>query len=117
MTLQKESRIDQGDVMLDYVHIHDGLDPTEIRDFAGGRFIKGKSAIDLARTYRERKHNFTGLSFWARGLCSPPLGGRTNWGRVSDPPAASSGSILKAPGSAGGYLPLKGGPPALPGWQ
>ena len=74
LALQKESRIDQGDVMLDYVHIHDGLDPTEIRDFAGGRFIKGKSAIDLARTYRERKHNFTGLSFWARGFFVSTVG-------------------------------------------
>jgi putative transposase len=31
-------------------------------------FIKGKSAIHLARVYGERKRNFVGQHFWARGL-------------------------------------------------
>jgi putative transposase len=31
-------------------------------------FIKGKSAIHLARVYGERKQNFVGQSFWARGF-------------------------------------------------
>jgi putative transposase len=30
-------------------------------------YIKGKSAIHLARVYGERKRNFVGQSFWARG--------------------------------------------------
>jgi putative transposase len=30
-------------------------------------FIKGKSAISIARTYMGRRKNFTGQSFWARG--------------------------------------------------
>ncbi len=30
-------------------------------------FIKGKSAIHIARTYSGHKKNFTGQSFWARG--------------------------------------------------
>src|SRR5271170_6757207 len=30
-------------------------------------YIKGKSAIHLARMYGERKRNFVGQSFWARG--------------------------------------------------
>jgi len=29
--------------------------------------VKGKSAIHLARVYRERKRNFVGQRFWARG--------------------------------------------------
>ena len=29
-------------------------------------FIKGKSAIHIARTYGERKRNFRGQHFWAR---------------------------------------------------
>jgi hypothetical protein len=41
----------------------------------GGVFIKGKSAIRLARAYGERKRNFVGQSFWARGY--PVSGGRT----------------------------------------
>ena len=30
-------------------------------------YIKGKSATHLARVYGERKRNFVGQSFWARG--------------------------------------------------
>ena len=30
-------------------------------------YIKGKSAIHLARTYRGKRRNFKGQSFWARG--------------------------------------------------
>ena len=30
-------------------------------------YIKGKSAIHLARVYAERQRNFAGQSFWARG--------------------------------------------------
>src|SRR5713101_7165370 len=30
-------------------------------------FIKGKSAIHLARVYGEKKRNFVGQHFWARG--------------------------------------------------
>ena len=37
-------------------------------------FIKGKSAIHLARVYGERKRNFTGQSFWARGYFVSTVG-------------------------------------------
>jgi len=41
-------------------------------------FIKGKSAIHLARVYGERKRNFVGQHFWARPIfdtfVGPPLG-------------------------------------------
>jgi putative transposase len=30
-------------------------------------YIKGKSAIFIARQYRGKQNNFTGESFWARG--------------------------------------------------
>ena len=35
---------------------------------------KGKSAIHLARVYGERKRNFTGQSFWARGYFVSTVG-------------------------------------------
>ena len=35
---------------------------------------KGKSAIQLARVYGERKRNFTGQSFWARGYFVSTVG-------------------------------------------
>ena len=37
-------------------------------------YIKGKSAIHLARTYSERKRNFVGQSFWARGYFVSTVG-------------------------------------------
>jgi putative transposase len=37
-------------------------------------YIKGKSAIHLARTYGERKRNFVGQSFWARGYFVSTVG-------------------------------------------
>src|SRR6516225_8310516 len=38
--------------------------------------IKGKSAIHLARVYGERKRNFVGQHFWARGFWGAHGGAR-----------------------------------------
>jgi putative transposase len=48
-------------------------------------FIKGKSAIHLARVYGERKRNFVGQHFWARGYFV------TTVGRDEDTFASTSG--------------------------
>ena len=37
-------------------------------------FIKGKSAIHIARVFGGRKSNFTGQSFWARGYFVSTVG-------------------------------------------
>ena len=37
-------------------------------------YIKGKSAIRLARVYGERKRNFVGQHFWARGYFVSTVG-------------------------------------------
>jgi putative transposase len=37
-------------------------------------YIKGKSAIHLARTYGERKQNYVGQNFWARGYLVSTVG-------------------------------------------
>ena len=37
-------------------------------------FIKGKSAIHWARVYGERRRNFTGQHFWARGYFVSTVG-------------------------------------------
>jgi putative transposase len=37
-------------------------------------FIKGKSAIQIARTFVGRKRNFTGQHFWARGYFASTVG-------------------------------------------
>ncbi|MDR1946664.1 MAG: IS200/IS605 family transposase, partial [Desulfovibrio sp.] len=37
-------------------------------------FIKGKSAIYIARNFSGRRRNFTGESFWARGFYVSTVG-------------------------------------------
>jgi len=37
-------------------------------------YIKGKSAIHIARTFLERKRNFVGQHFWARGYFVSTVG-------------------------------------------
>ncbi len=63
---QKECRIEEGHLMPDHVHILISIPPKySVSQIVG--FIKGKSAISIARTYMGRKKNFTGQSFLARG--------------------------------------------------
>jgi putative transposase len=38
-------------------------------------YIKGKSAIAIARTYLGKRNNFTGQNFWARGYFVSKVGG------------------------------------------
>jgi putative transposase len=37
-------------------------------------YIKGKSAIAIARTYLGKRNNFTGQNFWARGYFVSTVG-------------------------------------------
>jgi len=37
-------------------------------------FVKGKSAIHIARTFVGRRENFTGQNFWARGYFVSTVG-------------------------------------------
>ena len=70
---QKESRIEEGHLMRDHVHMLIAIPPKYAVSQVVG-FIKGKSAIHLARTYGERKRNFVGQSFWARGYFVSTVG-------------------------------------------
>lgn len=63
---QKESRIEEGHLMSDPVHLVISILPKYAVSQVMG-FIKGKSAISIARTYLGRRRNFSGQSFWARG--------------------------------------------------
>ena len=73
LALQKESRIEQGHLMADHVHMMISIPPKYAVSQVVG-FIKGKSAIHLARTYGERKRNFVGQHFWARGYFVSTVG-------------------------------------------
>ena len=73
LALQKESRIEEGHLMLDHVHMMISIPPKYAVSQVVG-FTKGKSAIHLARTYGERKRNFVGQHFWARGYFVSSVG-------------------------------------------
>jgi putative transposase len=63
---QKECRIEEGHLLGDHVHMLISIPPKyAVAQVVG--FIKGKSAIHLARSFGERQRNFTGCNFWARG--------------------------------------------------
>ena len=70
---QKESRIEEGHLRPDHVHMLISIPPKYAVSQVVG-YIKGKSAIHLARTYGERKRNFVGQHFWARGYIVSTVG-------------------------------------------
>ena len=70
---QKESRVEEGHLMPDHVHMMIAIPPKYAVSQVVG-FIKGKSAIYLARNYGERSRNFVGQHFWARGYFVSTVG-------------------------------------------
>ena len=70
---QKESRVEEGHLMPDHVHMMISIPPKySVAQVVG--YIKGKSAIHIARTFGERKRNFVGQHFWARGYFVSTVG-------------------------------------------
>ena len=72
--LQKESKVEEGHLMPDHVHMLLSIPPKHAVSQVVG-YIKGKSAIHMARVYGERKRNFVGQHFWARGFFVTRSGG------------------------------------------
>jgi putative transposase len=63
LALQRESKIEEGHLMPDHVHMLLSIPPKFAVSQVVG-YVKGKSAIHLARVYGERKRNFVGQHFW-----------------------------------------------------
>ena len=70
---QKESMVLEGHLMADHVHMLISIPPKYAVSQVIG-FIKGKSAIHIARTYVGQRKNFTGQNFWARGYFVSTVG-------------------------------------------
>jgi putative transposase len=70
---QRESRIEEGHLMPDHVHMMISIPPKYSVAHVIG-FIKGKSAIHIAREFAGRKRNFVGQHFWARGYFVTTVG-------------------------------------------
>jgi putative transposase len=73
LAAQKESRIEEGHLQPDHVHMLISIPPKYAVSQVVG-FIKGKSAIYVARVYGDKKRNFVGQSFWARGFFVSTVG-------------------------------------------
>ena len=70
---QRECRIEEGHLMPDHVHILISIPPKySVAQVVG--YIKGKSAIHIAREFAGRKRNFVGQHFWARGYFVTTVG-------------------------------------------
>jgi putative transposase len=70
---QKESRILEGHVAVDHVHMYISIPPKfAVAQVVG--FIKGKSAICIARNFGGKQRNFQGEHFWARGYYVSTVG-------------------------------------------
>ena len=73
LATQKESQILEGHLRPDHVHVLISIPPKYAVPQVIG-FIKGKSAIHIARNFTEHRKNFTGQHFWARGYYVSTVG-------------------------------------------
>jgi putative transposase len=70
---QKECRIEEGHLMEDHVHMMISIPPKySVAQVMG--YIKGKTAIHIARVYAGRRRSFVGQQFWARGYWVSTVG-------------------------------------------
>jgi len=70
---QRESRVEEGHLMPDHVHMLLKIPPKYAVSQVVG-YIKGKSAIQIARTHGGKRRNFVGQHFWARGYYVSTVG-------------------------------------------
>ena len=69
----KESKVVEGHMMGDHAHMCLSIPPKYAVSTVVG-YIKGKSAIQIARKFGDRQKNFTGEHFWARGYFVSTVG-------------------------------------------
>ena len=64
--LYRESRVEDGHLLVDHVHMLVSIPPKySVAQVVG--YLKGKRAIHIAREFAGRSRNFVGQHFWARG--------------------------------------------------
>jgi len=70
---QKDCKILEGHMVQDHVHMLISIPPKySVSQIVG--YIKGKSAISIARQFNGRQRNFNGENFWARGYAVSTVG-------------------------------------------
>ncbi len=102
----RDSGVEEGHLLPDHVHMMLSIPPKYAVSQVVG-YIKGKSAIHLARVYGERHRGFVGQHFWARGYFVSTVGrdetvigttSRTKRRRTSDWANSTSGANRPPPG-------------------
>ena len=73
LATQRESMVLEGHLRSDHVHMLISIPPKYAVSQVIG-FIKGKSAIHIARNIMGHRRNFTGQHFWARGYYVSTVG-------------------------------------------
>ena len=73
LATHKGSEIIEGTMKVDHVHILISIPPKhKVSEVVG--YMKGKSAMHIARSYMGRQRNFKGQHFWARGYYVSTVG-------------------------------------------
>jgi putative transposase len=73
LSVRWECKVEEGHLMSDHVHMLLSVPPKHSVSNVMG-FIKGKSAIHIARVYAGRRRNYVGQHFWARGYWVSTVG-------------------------------------------
>ncbi len=73
LAAQRNCKIEKGNMVQDHVHMLISIPPKyAVSEVVG--CIKGKSAIAVARQFGDKKRNFAGEKFWARGYAILTVG-------------------------------------------
>jgi putative transposase len=73
LAVQKGCKIEKGNMVQDHVHMLISIPPKyPVSEVIG--YIKGKSAIAIARQFAGKQRNFNGERFWARGYAVSTVG-------------------------------------------
>lgn len=70
---QKGCRIEEGHILPDHVHMLISIPPKLAVSSVVG-YLKGKSAIHVARHFLKRERNYAGQNLWARGYLVDTVG-------------------------------------------
>lgn len=73
LATQRNCKIEKGGMVQDHVHMLISIPPKySVAEIIG--YIKGKSAIAVARQFGGKQRNFSGEKFWARGYAVSTVG-------------------------------------------
>ena len=73
LAVHRESEVEEGHLLPDHVHMMMSIPPKySVAQVIG--YLKGKSAIHIAREFAGRSRNFVGQHFWARGYFVSTVG-------------------------------------------